>query len=155
MGRRVVSGGRVGLSLQILREAVMRDALSCLFVAVAIALPSIASAQNIVDLSKPQTGKSRFVLKSDMTPADLGRVEEEKAVPVAALSRVPACGEGCRMEQPVLPREPYYGYRDDPNAQRTRSGTRVILITNVNRNAAQDVAKPAPAPRRTFRFRRR
>jgi hypothetical protein len=113
---------------------------SCVVVAFLAAAPAGASAQTIVDLSKPQTGKSRFVLKPDMTPADLGRVEEEKAVPVAALSRVPACGEGCKMEQPELPREQQYGYRDDPNTQRTRSGTRVIFITNVNGSQPQQAA---------------
>ncbi len=50
-----------------------------LFVAAIIAFsaPSGTVAQSIIDLSKPQTGKSRFVLNSDLTPADLGEVEAE------------------------------------------------------------------------------
>ena len=135
----------------------MRHVVCSLIVAAAFAgtVPSGASAQSIVDLSKPQTGKSRFVLNSDMTPADLGAGEPEKPAPVAAVSRAPACGEGCKLEQSELPREQRYGYRSEPGSYRTRSGTHVILIGNLNGNQPQQTAKPAPAPRKTFRFRRR
>lgn len=135
----------------------MRHVVGSLIVAAALAatVPSSATAQSIVDLSKPPTGKSRFVLNSDMTPADLGMREPVKPAPVAVVSRVPACGEGCKMEQPDLPREQRYGYRSEPGAYRARNGTRVILVGNLSRNQPQQTAKPAPAPRKTFRFRRR
>jgi hypothetical protein len=125
-------------------------------ISLAFAASSGASAQSaLVDLSMPQTGKSRFVLNPDLTPADLGAAEEQKAVPVAAVSRVPACGEGCKMQQPDLPREPSYGYRDESGSSRTRNGTRVIFISNVNGNQPQQAAKPTASARKTFRFRRR
>jgi hypothetical protein len=133
----------------------MRRLVSCVFVAV-VGLASAASAQSIVDFSQPQTGKSRFVLNADMTPADLGAASEP-ATPVAVAPRVPACGEGCKLEQPVMPREKAYGYRDEPGASGSRSGTgpRVIVISNANGNQAQQAAKPAPAQRSGFRMRRR
>ena len=118
---------------------------SCVAVIVAVA-PSGAGAQSaIVDLSKPQAGKSRFVLNADMTPAALGNAAEaKKPVPVAAAARVPACGEGCKMEQPELPREQSYSYRDDSGSHRTRNGTRVIFINNVNGSHPQQAAKGRP-----------
>lgn len=133
----------------------MRRLVPCVFVAV-VGLASSASAQSIVDLSQPQTGKSRFVLNADMTPADLGAASEP-ARPVAVAPRVPACGEGCKLEQPVMPREKAYGYRDEPGSSGSRSGTgpRVIVVNNVNGNRAQQPAKPAPAQRSGFRMRRR
>jgi hypothetical protein len=133
----------------------MRHVLSasCVIVAI-VGLVSGASAQSIVDLSKPQTGKSRFVLNADMTPADLGGAAQA-VKPVAAVSRVPACGEGCKLEQPMMPREKAYGYRDEPGSSGTRNGPRVIAISNVNGHQTQQAAKPAAAPRKTFRFRRR
>jgi hypothetical protein len=135
----------------------MRHVAYSLMVAAALAVtvPPGATAQSIVDLSKPQTGKSRFVLNSDMTPADLGMREPDKPAPAAVVSRAPACGEGCKLEQPDLPRTQRYGYRDEPTTPRTRNGTRVILVGNFNGNQPQQTAKPAPAPRKTFRFRRR
>jgi hypothetical protein len=139
------------------RESVMRCTAFALLVATGLAgtPQSGAQAQGIVDLSKPQTGKSRFVLNPDMTPADLGAREPQQPAPVAAVARAPACGEGCKMEQPDVVREKRYGYRDEPASSRTRNGTRVILIGNFNGSQPQQAAKPAPAPRKTFRFRRR
>jgi hypothetical protein len=133
----------------------MRRLVPCVFVAVVV-LASSASAQSIVDLSQPQTGKSRFVFNADMTPADLGAASESSR-PVAVAPRVPACGEGCKLEQPVMPREKAYGYRDEPGSSGSRSGTgpRVIVVNNVNGNQAQQAAKPAPAQRSGFRMRRR
>lgn len=133
----------------------MRRLVCRVFVAV-VGLSSAASAQSIVDLSQPQTGKSRFVLNADMTPADIGAASES-ARPVAVAPRVPACGEGCKLEQPVMPREKAYGYRDEPGSSGSRSGTgpRVIVVNNVNGNLAQQAAKPAPAQRSGFRMRRR
>ena len=135
----------------------MRHAVLAVCVAIAFATaPTGASAQSaLVDLSKPQSGKSRFVLNADLTPANLGAAEEEKPQPAAAAARVPACGEGCTMEQPDMPREARSGYRRDPYSYRTRNGTRVILVGSFGSKQAQQTAKPAPAPRRTFRFRRR
>lgn len=135
----------------------MRHAVLAVCVAVAFAnAPTGADAQSaLVDLSKPQAGKSRFVLNTDLTPASLGATEEEKPQPAAAASRVPACGEGCMMEQPDVPRETRYGYGRDPYSYQTRSRTRVILVGRFGSNQPPQTAKPAPAPRRTFRFRRR
>jgi hypothetical protein len=132
--------------------------VSCL-VAVIAGFASDASAQSaVVDLSAPQSGKSRFVLNADLTPADLGgAAQAEKPMPVAAVSRVPACGEGCKLDQPAMPREKAYGSRDEAGSSGTRSGTRtrVIVVNNMNGNQAQQAAKPAAPPRKTFRFRRR
>lgn len=123
---------------------------SCVVAIIAAWAPD-ASAQGIVDLTKPQTGKSRFVLNPDLTPADLGATEEEKPVPVAAVSRVPACGEGCKMEQPDLPYGRTYSYRDDSASYRTRSGTRVIFINNnVNGHQPQQAAKGRPVAVSTY-----
>ena len=121
----------------------MRWTLFCLSLVVACAalVPAGAAAQSaLVDLSTPQSGKSRFVLKPDMTPADLGRVEEE-SLPVAAASRVPGCGEGCRMQQPTVHREPFAGGRDTPTSQRSQSDARVIVIGNVSNNRPQPAAR--------------
>jgi hypothetical protein len=124
--------------------------VSCLVAAIAGFAPDASAQSAVVDLSEPQTGKSRFVLNADMTPADLGgAAQAEKPMPVAAVSRVPACGEGCKLEQPTMPREKAYGYRDEAGSSGTR--TRVIVVNNMNANQAQQAAKP----RKTFRFRRR
>lgn len=133
----------------------MRSLVTCVFVAV-VGLASSASAQSIVDFSQPQTGKSRFVLNADMTPADLGAASEP-AKPVAVVPRVPACGEGCKLEQPVMPRDKAYGYRDEPGSSGSRGGTgpRAIVVNNVNRNHTQQAAKPAVVQRSGFRMRRR
>lgn len=133
----------------------MRSLVSCVFVAV-VGLASSASAQSIVDFSQPQTGKSRFVLNADMTPADLGAASEP-AKPVAVVPRVPACGEGCKLEQPVMPRDKAHGYRDESGSSGSRSGTgpRVIVVNNVNRNHTQQAAKPTAVQRSGFRMRRR
>jgi hypothetical protein len=135
--------------------------MRCSFLAFVVATSvtgavSSAFGQSIVDLSQPQKGKSRFVLNADMTPADLGAASEP-AKPVAVVPRVPACGEGCKLEQPVMRRDRVYGYRDEPGSSGSRSGTgpRVIVISNVNGNQTQQAAKPAPAQRSGFRMRRR
>jgi hypothetical protein len=135
----------------------MRQAIFSLLVATAFSATTLpgASAQSIVDLSTPQTGKSRYVLNPDLTPADLGSREPRMPAPVAAPARGPACGEGCKLEQPDIPREQRYGERRESNAYSTRSGTRVVLIGSFRGNQSQHAAKPAPAPRKTFRFRRR
>ncbi|MGV3634345.1 MAG: hypothetical protein ACO1NY_08325, partial [Pseudorhodoplanes sp.] len=106
---------------------------------------------------QPQTGKSRFVLNADMTPADLGAVAEA-ARPVAAVSRVPACGEGCKLEQPAKQRDNAYGSRSEAGSSGSRSGSsgpRVIVVNNVNGNQTQQAAKPAATPRSSVRMRRR
>lgn len=58
----------------------MQNAVLSLVVAIALAaaIPAHGHAQSVIDLSKPQTGKSRFVLNADLTPADLGVVEENE-----------------------------------------------------------------------------
>ncbi len=129
---------------------------SCVIAIVVGQAPLVWAQSAIVDLSKPQTGKSRFVLNADMTPADLGAASEP-ATPVAVAPRIPACGEGCKLEQPVMPRENAYGYRGEPGSSGSRSGTgpRVIVISNVNGSQTQQAAKPAPAQRSGFRMRRR
>lgn len=126
----------------------------CVVTAVCAAAASGASAQSIVDLSKPQTGKARFVHNADLTPADLGRAEERKA-PALAASRVPACGEGCKMEQPELPREARsYSYGREPGQYRSGGGTRVIFVGNFGAGGRK-AAQPAAAPHKPLRFRRR
>jgi hypothetical protein len=95
------------------------------------------------------------VLNADMTPADIGAAQDQKAMPVAAMSRVPACGEGCKLEQPDRPRETAYGSQDQSSSDRSRNGTRVLFISNVNGSQPQQAAKPAASPRKSFRFRRR
>ena len=129
---------------------------SCVIVAMVGLAPAASAQSAIVDLSKPQTGKSRFVLNADMTPADLG-APVQAAKPVAVVSHVPACGEGCKLGQPAMPREKTYGYRDEPGSSGTRSstGARVIVVNNANGNQTQQAAKPAAAPRSGFRMRRR
>jgi hypothetical protein len=127
------------------------------FIVVAtVGFASSASAQTIVDLSQPQTGKSRFVLNADMTPADLGAAAEA-AKPIAVVSRVPACGEGCRLEQPVTRRDSAHGSRDERGSSGARRGTgmRVIVVNNANGNQTQQASKPAAAPSKTLRLRRR
>jgi hypothetical protein len=134
-----------------MRRAVLAVCLAMAFAAA----PAAADAQSaLVDLSKPQSGKARFVLNADLTPADLGR-SEEKQQPALAAARVPACGEGCKMEQPELPREARsYSYSREPGQYRSDRGTRVILIGNFGPRGRK-AAESAPAPRKTLRFRRR
>jgi hypothetical protein len=115
-----------------------------------------AHAQGIVDLSKPQTGKSRFVLNSDMTPADLGARQAAKPAPVAVVSRAPACGEGCKMEQPDVPREtrnPRRGYAYVPGFHGSDERTRAFIV--VNAKSIHDATQKAEQHKRTYRFRRR
>lgn len=123
----------------------MRRVIGTLLVAASLAsaVPSVASAQSIVDLSKLQTGKSRFVLNPDLTPADIGAAETVKPTPVAALSGVPACGEGCKMEQPVQARA-----ADSREPEEARSGSRgrVVAIVGVGGSHPQKVQ---PAKDRT------
>lgn len=77
--------------------------LSCMIFAI-FGFASSASAQSIVDLSQPQTGKSRFVLNADMTPANLGAAADDEAKPAASASRVLGCREGCRSDQRIVDR---------------------------------------------------
>jgi hypothetical protein len=134
----------------------MRYVATAVLLAVAIltTAASRASAQSaIVDLSKPEPGTSRFVLNADMTPAALGVVAEpEKPTPVAAVSRVPACGEGCKLEQPVVVRQSAYGRSGEPGSN--RSGTAVIAVSKLSGNKTE-AAKPAATPRMSVRGRRR
>jgi hypothetical protein len=83
---------------------------SCVIATIVCSATASSAQSAIVDLSEPQTGKSQFVLNADLTPADLGAAPEApKPVPVAAVSRVPACGEGCKLEQPDVPKESGWG----------------------------------------------
>lgn len=160
----------------------MRHLLSAFCVVAAIVgLVSVASAQSgLVDLSQPQPGKSRFVLNADLTPADLGAVEQPKAVPAVALSRVPACGEGCRIEQPVSARtdqvrtdRPAEPVEDRSGSNRSRAvavigvggtGSRalqpakdrpVAVNPYAHKDGTQVSAHTRSAPSSGFRFRRR
>jgi hypothetical protein len=111
---------------------------SCVIAAI-VGLAPVASAQSaLVDLSKPQPGKSRFVLNTDLTPADLGAVGEPKAAP-AALSRVPACGEGCKMEQPVQARadQPAEPAEDRSGSNRSRT----VAVVGIG-GAGSQTARP-------------
>ena len=112
-----------------------------------------ANAQSaLVDLSKPQTGKSRYVLNSDMSPATLGSVEA-KPEPVEAVERVPACGEGCKMEQPALPPAPRAAFTGEPGYYQSRSSTRAYVVAVGGK--VQQQTEESRARRKTFRFRRR
>jgi hypothetical protein len=154
----------------------MRRILGSLIVtaALAAAAPSGASAQSIVDLSKPQPGKSRFVLNPDLTPADLGAAEAAKPTPAAALSRVPACGESCKMEPPVqaraadsrAPDEARSGNRgrvivavgaggSGPQKVRPAKDRTIFVNAHTRKDGTQVGAHTRSAPSFRFRFRRR
>jgi hypothetical protein len=137
-------------------EALMRRCVvAFVLAAVGAGTATGAWAQSIVDLSKPQPGKSRFVLNADMTPADLGVRDEQKVPPAAAASRIPACGEGCTMYQPTSPRAAGSGYSSEAGAYRSGNNARGYFVAAGvgNTNAAHVQAKPEP--RKTFRSRRR
>lgn len=127
----------------------------CTFL-VTTALPAGASAQSIVDLSKPQTGKSRFVLNADMTPADLGKGEAPQPMPAAAAApRAPACGEGCKLEQtdaPPTAHESRRAFRPVPGlAQSGAAGTYVMAVGGTIARQTEE----SRTRRKTFQFRRR
>ena len=124
---------------------------SCILAIVA-ATSSGASAQSIVDLSKPQTGKSRFVLNPDLTPATLGGLPEQKPKPVQAAARTPACGEGCKMEQPVLPPEQRAAYISDERGHYRPSAAPVFAVAAATK-AAKQVEDVKAQQKKTFRFR--
>jgi hypothetical protein len=125
-------------------------------VAVAAAIPCGAAAQSIVDLSKPQTGKARFVLNADLTPATLGAPEENRTEEIPAAARVPACGEGCRMQQPDLQKSARAAQDREPGSSRSGNRTRVFILAGGGRDKpAPQASQQKPAPRKTFRFRRR
>lgn len=116
--------------------------LAFVVVAIVAGTASGACAQSVVDLSRPPAGKSRFVLNADMTPADLGVPQGAKPLPVAAPSRVPACGEGCTLDPPLQQRA---GAATQP--QEDRSGTsrgRTVAVFGVGGYGAQN-ADPAKA----------
>jgi hypothetical protein len=124
---------------------------SCIL-AILAATSSGASAQSIVDLSKPQIGKSRFVLNPDFTPATLGGMPEQKPKPAEAAARVPACGEGCKMEQPVVPPEQHAGYSSDERG-RYRSSAVPVFSAVAAAKAAKQVEDVKARQKSTFRFR--
>ncbi len=78
--------------------------LACVVATIVAGTGSGACAQSVVDLSQPPAGKSRFVLNADMTPANLGVPQAATPIRVSAPSRVPACGEGCTLDQPAQQR---------------------------------------------------
>lgn len=138
-----------------MRQVLSRQVVCFVFAATALyaATPSGAAAQSIVDWSKPQTGKSRFVLNPDLTPADLGAGEEKKPAPVAVVARAPACGDGCKMEQPDAPRETRRGYSNFPHYYGSDERTRALIV--VNAKAMHDATQQVESRKRSFRFRRR
>lgn len=132
----------------------MRHVLSAsCILAIVAAASSGAAAQSVLDLSKPQTGKSRFVLNSDMTPATLGVPPDAKAKPVQAAARTPACGEGCKMEQPVLPPEQHAAYGSDERGGRSRSGAVPVFAAVAGAKAVKQVEDVKAQQKKTFRFR--
>jgi hypothetical protein len=156
----------------------MRYLLSAYCVVVTIALaPSDALAQSaIVDLSKLQPGTSRFVLNADMTPAALGVVAEpQKPTPAAVVSRVPACGEGCKLEQPRQARTNRPSEPEEIRSGSNRGGTvavvgapgsdtrkmqankdrPVAVSAHTRKDGTQVSAHTRSAPSSGFRFRRR
>jgi hypothetical protein len=133
----------------------MRHLLPAFFVIATVsAMPFQAMAQSaLVDLSKPQAGKSRFVFNPNLTPASLGTGETEEAAMIDA--RAPACGVGCKMDQPELPKPVRAAYGREPGSYQSGNRTRVYIVAAGGSSSEQKTAQQPAKPRKTFRFRRR
>ncbi len=132
----------------------MRRAFFTILASVMLAgvVPSSSFAQSaIVDLSKPQIGKSEFVLNSDFTAADLGVTRKgDEAKATASSSAVSDwCASGCRMLTPQTASSAQPDQRS-AFAPQTRSGSSVVVVsTNTTEAAAHKRSSSG------FRFGRR
>ena len=119
-------------------------------------VPSSSFAQSaILDLSKPQIGKSEFVLNSDFTAADLGVTRKgDEAKEKASSSAVSDwCASGCRMLAPQTASSAQADQRS-AFAPQTRGGSSVVVVNAYTRKDGTEVATHT---RRSsgFRFGRR
>jgi hypothetical protein len=137
-----------------MRHFIMSMAVAGAFAAV---VPTVAIAQSaVVDLSKPQTGKARFVLNSDLTPADMGVIQKGPENP-GSNERVPACGVGCKLD-PTPASASRQASEPAPASAQSRNRSRVFVVAGFGGQGAAKTAQPAVARKKsgfTFRFRRR
>lgn len=117
----------------------MRRALLTVLASVTLAAltPSVGVAQSsIVDLSKPQTGKSEFVLNADFSAANLGAARKDAETPKVPTSATSDwCANGCRMVSPEAAATAQPGQR---NATTGRSG--VVVVSSSTRKDATEAA---------------
>ncbi len=101
----------------------------------AVLAPSNGSAQSaVVDLSKPQMGKSEFVLNADFTAANLGGVEKDinaKKPPSSPVSDW--CASGCRMA-PTKPEQ------SNVAASQAANRSSVVVVSANTRKIATEAA---------------
>ena len=124
-----------------------------------LSLASLPASQGfaqsaVIDLSQPPTGKSRYVLNSDFTPADLGIARREAKIEAAPSA--PACGILCQAAAAPGSQEPEPRKQmpERETAVQPRGRTGVLLVAGMRRDAPQ-AAATAPRKRISFRFGRR
>jgi hypothetical protein len=114
-----------------------------LIIAVSTTL-AVPAGAGIIDLSKPETGKSRFVFNLDGTPVDIG--PSKIGTPAAAAA-------------PQGDREPAQRMRstkaiEQESTIKSRKGAAVVIVNREGRTNGADRAEPRTSPRIRFGRRR-